>query len=85
MTLAKNLLGGEEILRLPALLLKVKPPELALFLAGDALRSDLDWDIRLNARGMLARGNDAQQPLRAFVISEDYTAHAFALLRDIHP
>lgn len=83
MALAKNLLGGEEHLRLPALLVKVKTPELPLVLAGDALRPDLEWDIKLNARGMLARGSDAQQRLRAFVISEDYTAQALSLLRDI--
>ncbi|CAJ0995231.1 Nitric oxide reductase FlRd-NAD(+) reductase [Sodalis praecaptivus] len=85
MTLAKNLLGKEERLRLPALLVKVKTPECPLFLAGAPLLPGLEWDIKLNACGMLARGHDAQQRLRAFVISEDYTAQAIALLRAIHP
>lgn len=85
MALAKNLLGDETHMPLPALLVKVKTPELPLVLAGDALRPDLEWDIKLNARGMLARGNDAQQRLCAFVTSEEYTAQAFGLLRDILP
>ncbi|MDN0124320.1 NADH:flavorubredoxin reductase NorW [Yersinia aleksiciae] len=83
MTLAKNLLGNEESLRLPAMLLKIKTPDLPLVMAGEALRQDLNWEITLCNKGMMAQGTDARQQLRAFVVSEEYTQQAFTLLRNI--
>ncbi|MBL7635446.1 NADH:flavorubredoxin reductase NorW [Atlantibacter hermannii] len=81
MTLAKNLLGGNAPLKLPAMLVKVKTPELPLHLAGDTRRSDLNWQIITEAQGMVAKGVDAEGQLRAFVVSEDKMKEAFALLK----
>ena len=81
MTLAKNLLGGNAPLKLPAMLVKVKTPELPLHLAGETRRSDLTWKISTEAQGMVAKGVDAEGQLRAFVVSEDKMKEAFALLK----
>ncbi len=81
MTLAKNLLGGNAPLKLPAMLVKVKTPELPLHLAGETRRSDLNWQISTEAQGMVAKGVDAEGQLRAFVVSEDKMKEAFTLLK----
>lgn len=79
--LAKNLLGAQAPLTLPAMLVKVKTPTLPLHLAGDTQRTDLRWQITVEPDGMVAQGLDAQGKLRAFVVSEDRMKEAFALLK----
>lgn len=83
MYLAKNLLGGCMPLKLPAMLVKVKTPELPLHLAGETQRQDLNWQISLAPQGMVARGEDDDGNLRAFVVSEDRMKEAFALLKSL--
>ena len=79
----KNLLGGSAPLKLPAMLVKVKTPELPLHLAGETQRQDLNWQITLEPQGMVARGTDADGQMRAFVVSEDRMKEAFALLKSL--
>lgn len=81
MYLAKNLLGGSAPLKLPAMLIKVKTPELPLHLAGETQRQDLNWQITLEPQGMAARGADNEGQIRAFVVSEDRMKEAFSLLK----
>lgn len=83
MVLAKNLLGISTPLKLPAMLVKVKTPELPLHLAGETQRQDLKWQITLEPQGMVARGMDDDGQLRAFVVSEDRMKEAFALLKSL--
>ncbi|MCU6668478.1 NADH:flavorubredoxin reductase NorW [Enterobacteriaceae bacterium H4N4] len=83
MYLAKNLLGGSAPLKLPAMLVKVKTPELPLHLAGATQRQDLSWQIAIEPQGMVAKGADAEGNLRAFVVSEDRMKEAFALLKSL--
>ncbi|MFL4555717.1 NADH:flavorubredoxin reductase NorW [Yersinia kristensenii] len=83
MTLAKNLLGGAHRLTLPAMLVKVKTPDLPLYFAGETHRRDLNWEINLTPQGITARATDSQHQLRAFVVSEEHTQHAFSLLREL--
>lgn len=83
MYLAKNLLGTSTPLKLPAMLVKVKTPELPLHLAGETQRQDLNWHITLETQGMVARGMDNDGQLRAFVVSEDRMKEAFALLKSL--
>lgn len=83
MYLAKNLLGNSAPLKLPAMLVKVKTPALPLHLAGETQRQDLNWQIAVEAQGMVARGSDADGKLRAFVVSEDRMKEAFALLKSL--
>lgn len=82
-SLAKNLLGGSAPLKLPAMLIKVKTPELPLHLAGETQRKDLSWQIAVEPQGMVARGSDANGEVRAFVVSEDRMKEAFALLKSL--
>lgn len=45
-------------MKLPAMLIKVKTPELPLHLAGETQRQDLNWQSTLEPQGMVARGAD---------------------------
>ncbi|MGY5955723.1 NADH:flavorubredoxin reductase NorW [Kosakonia sp. BK9b] len=83
MTLAKNLTGNSRPLTLPAMLVKVKTPLMPLHLAGETARNDLRWHIATDADGMVAKGMDAEDTLRAFVVSEDRMKDAFALLKTL--
>ncbi|QJW55725.1 Nitric oxide reductase FlRd-NAD(+) reductase [Serratia plymuthica] len=84
MTLAKNLLGAAETVRLPAMLVKVKTPDLPLHLAGETQRQDLQWVITVEPQGMIAKGFDRQAQLRAFIVSEDHMKQAFSLLKTLN-
>jgi len=83
MALARNVLGGNENVKFPAMLVKVKTPEMPLHLAGETSRKDLQWQISLESQGLVARGLDMDGQLRAFVVSEDQMKQAFALLRQL--
>ncbi len=62
---------------------KVKTPDLPLHLAGDTRRDDLTWNIVAAKEGLVAKGVDAENQLRAFVVSEDKMKEAFALLKQL--
>lgn len=81
MTLAKNLTGSPAQLTLPPMLVKVKTPLMPLHLTGETSRADLRWRITIDAAGMVAKGVDIDDKLRAFVVSEDRMKEAFALLK----
>ncbi|WP_313163087.1 NADH:flavorubredoxin reductase NorW [Kosakonia cowanii] len=81
MTLAKNLTGSPAQLTLPPMLVKVKTPLMPLHLAGATSRADLRWRITTDAAGMVAKGVDIDDKLRAFVVSEDRMKEAFVLLK----
>ncbi|HHT0280048.1 TPA: NADH:flavorubredoxin reductase NorW [Klebsiella oxytoca] len=83
MCLGKNLLARQGELKLPPMLVKVKTPDLPLHLAGDTRREDLTWNIVAAKDGLVAKGVDAENRLRAFVVSEDRMKDAFALLRQL--
>ncbi|VUS76615.1 NADH:flavorubredoxin reductase NorW [Klebsiella spallanzanii] len=83
MCLGKNLLTQQGELKLPPMLVKVKTPDLPLHLAGDTRREDLTWNIVAAKDGLVAKGVDAENQLRAFVVSEDRMKDAFALLKQL--
>ena len=83
MCLSKNLLAQTGELKLPPMLVKVKTPDLPLHLAGDTRREDLTWNIVAAKEGLVAKGVDAENQLRAFVVSEDKMKEAFALLKQL--
>lgn len=83
MCLSKNLLEQPGELKLPPMLVKVKTPDLPLHLAGDTRREDLTWNIVAANDGLVAKGVDAENQLRAFVVSEDRMREAFALLKQL--
>jgi nitric oxide reductase FlRd-NAD(+) reductase len=84
MALAKNLLGAAEAVKLPAMLVKVKTPSLPLQLAGETHRQDLSWSMIAEQQGMVAKGFDQHQQLRAFIVSEDHMKLAFGLLKELN-
>ncbi len=67
MVLAKNLLGNNTPLKLPAMLVKIKTPELPLHLAGETQRR-ISLATNTERQGMVARGVDDADQLRAFVV-----------------
>lgn len=83
MSLAKNLLSQANELTLPPMLVKVKTPDLPLHLAGETQRDDLTWNLVAAKEGVVAKGVDAANQLRAFVVSEDRMKEAFALLKQL--
>ncbi|PLR31466.1 NADH:flavorubredoxin reductase NorW [Chimaeribacter californicus] len=83
MTLAKNLTGAQDSLRLPPMLIKVKTPDLPLHLAGQTTAPDLHWAIEAGPEGLVACGRDGQQQLQAFVVSEGRMKQAFQLLKQL--
>lgn len=83
MSLGKTLLGQRSDLKLPPMLVKVKTPDLPLHLAGDTRREDLTWNIVAAKDGLMAKGVDSENQLRAFVVSEDRMKDAFALLKQL--
>ena len=83
MCLAKNLLSQASELTLPPMLVKVKTPDLPLHLAGETQRDDLTWNLVAAKEGVVAKGVDAANQLRAFVVSEDRMKEAFALLKQL--
>lgn len=83
LTLAKNLTGSTETLHLPAMLIKVKTPDLILHLAGNTTAPDLLWQMSFGPQGMVARGINPSGALEAFVVSEGEMKQAFALLKQL--
>ncbi len=83
MCLSKTCWRRRGELKLPPMLVKVKTPDLPLHLAGDTRRDDLTWNIVAAKEGLVAKGLDAENQLRAFVVSEDKMKEAFALLKQL--
>lgn len=83
MTLAKNLTGHNAKLMLPAMLIKIKTPDMPLQLAGDPANAAYHWEMALSPAGIIAQGRDEDGALRAFVVSEDHMKLAFSMLKDI--
>lgn len=83
MTLAKNLTGNSVSLTMPAMLVKVKTPDLPLHLAGNTGDADLNWEMQFSKAGIVAKGLDAVGQLKAFVVSEAHMKQALPLLKQL--
>lgn len=82
MHLAKSLVGENNApLNLPPMIIRVKTPLMPLHLAGETARNDLTWNINTTQSGVIAKGFDENDVLRAFVVTEEQVKEAFALLR----
>lgn len=82
MHLAKSLVGEKNApLNLPPMIIRVKTPLMPLHLAGETARNDLTWNISTTPSGIIAKGFDENDVLRAFVVTEEQVKEAFALLR----
>ncbi len=83
MCLSKNLLAQAPETQAAANAGEGENPDLPLHLAGDTRRDDLTWNIVAAKEGLVAKGVDAENQLRAFVVSEDKMKEAFALLKQL--
>ncbi|MBG3020021.1 MULTISPECIES: NADH:flavorubredoxin reductase NorW [Proteus] len=84
MHLAKSLVGENNApLNLPPMIIRVKTPLMPLHLAGETARKDLTWNISTTQSGIIAKGFDENDELRAFVVTEEQVKEAFALLRTL--
>lgn len=82
MHLAKSLVSENTTpLNLPPMIIRVKTPLMPLHLAGETARNDLTWNINTTQSGIIAKGFDENDVLRAFVVTEEQVKEAFALLR----
>lgn len=82
MHLAKSLVGENNApLNLPPMIIRVKTPLMPLHLAGETARNDLTWKINTTQSGVIAKGFDENDVLRAFVVTQEQVKEAFALLR----
>lgn len=82
MHLAKSLVGEKNTpLNLPPMIIRVKTPLMPLHLAGETARNDLTWKINTTQSGVIAKGFDENDVLRAFVVTQEQVKEAFALLR----
>ncbi|GLX64198.1 nitric oxide reductase FlRd-NAD(+) reductase [Proteus vulgaris] len=82
MHLAKSLVSENNApLNLPPMIIRVKTPLMPLHLAGETARKDLTWNISTTQSGIIAKGFDENDVLRAFVVTEEQVKEAFALLR----
>lgn len=82
MHLAKSLVGENNVpLNLPPMIIRVKTPLMPLHLAGETARNDLTWKINTTQSGVIAKGFDENDVLRAFVVTQEQVKEAFALLR----
>ncbi len=82
MHLAKSLVSENTTpLNLPPMIIRVKTPLMPLHLAGETARNDLTWNINTTQSGVIAKGFDQNDVLRAFVVTEEQVKEAFTLLR----
>lgn len=84
--LAKVLLqtaGPAATLKLPAMLVKVKTPNLPVQLAGQTGQSVPKWSIELNQEGITARAFDYDNKLVGFVTTQNHMSNALKILKDL--
>ena len=90
--LAKVLLQSESLLqtagpaatlKLPAMLVKVKTPNLPIQLAGQTGQSVPKWSIELDQEGITARAFDYDNKLVGFVTTQNHMSNALKILKDL--
>ena len=80
--LAKQLLGQDAQLTLPAMMVKVKTPSYPIQLAGN-FEQVTTWDVQFSPAGIIARAKDENARLLGFVVTEEQVSQAFPLLREL--
>lgn len=83
---AENLLqtrGPTATLKLPAMLVKVKTPNLPIQLAGQTGQSVPKWSIELDQQGITARAFDDNNELVGFVTTQNHMSNALKMLKTL--
>ncbi|TVO37970.1 NADH:flavorubredoxin reductase NorW [Vibrio algivorus] len=84
--LAKVLLQTESqtaTLKLPAMLVKVKTPNLPIQLAGHTGQSVQKWSIELDKEGITARAFDDSNNLVGFITTQNHMSNALKMLKTL--
>ncbi len=81
--LAKTVTGTATEATFPAMLVKVKTPQLPIQLSGNTVDPDATWKLDVTATGMTAKAYDSNEQLIGFVVTEAHVPQAFPLLRQL--
>lgn len=81
--LAKTLLGQPTALKLPAMLVKVKTPQLPIQLSGNTVIGATSWQIDVDPQGCLVKAYNEAKEMIGFIVTEGHMKHAFPLLREL--
>jgi nitric oxide reductase FlRd-NAD(+) reductase len=79
--LAKTLLGQPTDLKLPAMLVKVKTPQMPIQLGGNTVIDVASWQVDIDALGCSVKAYNEQKQIIGFVVTEGHMNNTFPLLR----
>jgi nitric oxide reductase FlRd-NAD(+) reductase len=79
--LAKTLLGQPTDLKLPAMLVKVKTPQMPIQLGGNTVTDVASWQVDIDALGCSVKAYNEQKEIIGFVVTEGHMKNTFPLLR----
>lgn len=81
--LAKTLLGEPTDLKLPAMLVKVKTPQMPIQLGGNTVIGVTSWQVDIDALGCSVKAYNKQKEIVGFVVTEGHMKNALPLLRSL--
>lgn len=81
--LAKTLLGQATDLKLPAMLVKVKTPQMPMQLGGNMVNGVTSWQADIDAEGCSVKAYNEQKQMVGFIVTEGHMKKAFPLLREL--
>lgn len=79
--LAKTLLGQPTTLSLPAMLVKVKTPQMPIQLGGSTVKDVASWQVDIDANGCSVKAFNEQKQIIGFVVTQEHMNNTFPLLR----
>ncbi|MDD8057824.1 MULTISPECIES: NADH:flavorubredoxin reductase NorW [Shewanella] len=79
--LAKTLLGQPTTLSLPAMLVKVKTPQMPIQLGGNTVKGVSSWQVDIDANGCSVKAFNEQKQIIGFVVTQGHMNNTFPLLR----
>ena len=81
--LAKTLLGQATDLKLPAMLVKVKTPQMPMQLGGNMVTGVTSWQADIDTEGCCVKAYNEQKQMVGFIVTEGHMKKAFPLLREL--
>lgn len=81
--LAKTLLGQATDLKLPAMLVKVKTPQMPIQLGGNMVLGVTSWLADIDTEGCSVKAYNKQKQMVGFIVTEGHMKKSFPLLREL--
>lgn len=81
--LAKTLLGQATDLKLPAMLVKVKTPQMPMQLSGNMVTGVTSWQADIDTEGCSVKAYNEHKQMVGFIVTEGHMKKAFPLLREL--